>query len=230
MALLWDLKQFGYLFESFANKNIAALVSCCAASDKCRVVAALFRLFGGKVSVCTAGVLDKEGLLCKASCSYLVTVVEEKLEGVGCESDVAKTENVHLDVKDVERLLKLKSFHSSAMDHKVCVVCKVDLARALFKECGETKTETIECLAHMHTPSSSWSSDTENHWHICSIEGCTEELEKSFHTWDEGKVTTNPTCLSKGVKTYTCECGQTKTEEIEKVDHVSSNVQFVPAT
>lgn len=37
------------------------------------------------------------------------------------------------------------------------------------------------------------------------------------HTWDEGAVTTEPTCGKKGVKTYTCTfsgCGETKTEEV----------------
>ena len=35
------------------------------------------------------------------------------------------------------------------------------------------------------------------------------------HTWDEGVVTTEPTCTEKGVKTFTCTvCKTTKTEEI----------------
>lgn len=36
------------------------------------------------------------------------------------------------------------------------------------------------------------------------------------HVWDEGAVTTEPTHTQFGVKTYTCECGETKTEEIAK--------------
>ena len=41
------------------------------------------------------------------------------------------------------------------------------------------------------------------------------------HTYDEGKVTTEPTCKEAGVKTYTCTgCGATKTETIAKTnDH-----------
>ena len=39
------------------------------------------------------------------------------------------------------------------------------------------------------------------------------------HSFDEGKVTTEPTCTEPGVKTYTCECGETKTEEIPALGH-----------
>ncbi len=35
------------------------------------------------------------------------------------------------------------------------------------------------------------------------------------HTWDAGKVTTEPTCAAEGVKTFTCTvCGATKTEAV----------------
>ena len=37
------------------------------------------------------------------------------------------------------------------------------------------------------------------------------------HTWDSGKVTTEPTYTAEGVKTYTCTvCGETKTETLAK--------------
>lgn len=40
------------------------------------------------------------------------------------------------------------------------------------------------------------------------------------HKWDDGKVTTEPTCTTDGVKTYTCAiCKETKTEVIEAVGH-----------
>ncbi len=36
------------------------------------------------------------------------------------------------------------------------------------------------------------------------------------HDWDDGEVTTPPTCIDKGVKTFTCtRCDATKTEELE---------------
>lgn len=43
------------------------------------------------------------------------------------------------------------------------------------------------------------------------------------HTWDEGTVTTEATCTEPGVKTFTCECGETKTEEIPALGHVDAD-------
>ena len=39
------------------------------------------------------------------------------------------------------------------------------------------------------------------------------------HSWGEGVVTTNPTCTTKGVRTFTCSCGETRTEEIDELGH-----------
>jgi len=39
------------------------------------------------------------------------------------------------------------------------------------------------------------------------------------HAWDEGVVTTEPTCTAPGEKTYTCACGETRTETLEAKGH-----------
>ena len=41
-----------------------------------------------------------------------------------------------------------------------------------------------------------------------------EVIEKSGHTWDDGKVTKEATATEPGVKTYTCSCGDSYTETI----------------
>ena len=59
----------------------------------------------------------------------------------------------------------------------------------------------------------------------------TEAIEKLAHTWDEGKVTTEPTTKAEGVKTYTCTvCGETKTEAIAKLEtpKTSDDSMIVP--
>ncbi|MBE7088516.1 MAG: hypothetical protein E7370_03225 [Clostridiales bacterium] len=39
------------------------------------------------------------------------------------------------------------------------------------------------------------------------------------HSWGDGEVTTQPTCTTEGVKTFTCECGETKTEAVAATGH-----------
>lgn len=40
------------------------------------------------------------------------------------------------------------------------------------------------------------------------------------HEYDEGSITTQPTCTVNGVRTFTCgKCGETSTTEIEKIPH-----------
>ena len=82
-------------------------------------------------------------------------------------------------------------------------------------------------LEHDHIWGSSWSTDENAHWHECTYEfndcDITDNTQKAGygeHTFDEGKVTTEPTCTEAGVKTYTCMvCGYEKTEEIPAAGH-----------
>ena len=48
----------------------------------------------------------------------------------------------------------------------------------------------------------------------------TYPVECTNHDWDEGVITTEPTCTTKGVKTFTCNnCKATKTEEVNALGH-----------
>ncbi|HAE45625.1 MAG TPA: hypothetical protein DCG37_08560 [Lachnospiraceae bacterium] len=98
--------------------------------------------------------------------------------------------------------------------------------------CGETETEVIPVTEH--TPGEAKrenvkeASCTEDGSYdevvYCSI--CDAEISRETktvaknHTWGEWKVTTEPTCTEKGVKTRTCEvCGEEETEEIPAPGH-----------
>ena len=60
------------------------------------------------------------------------------------------------------------------------------------------------------------------------------DIERSWacdHTWDDGVVTTKPTCTQPGEKTYTCtQCQTTRTEEIEAKGHTAVTDAAVAAT
>lgn len=50
----------------------------------------------------------------------------------------------------------------------------------------------------------------------CNVCGYTAPVGEHTHQWDDGIVTTKPTCKHFGVKTYSCkECGEQKIEEIQ---------------
>ena len=50
-----------------------------------------------------------------------------------------------------------------------------------------------------------------------------ESITALGHNWDEGKVTTEPTVETEGIRTYTCgNCQETKTEKIPTLNHVHS--------
>ena len=76
--------------------------------------------------------------------------------------------------------------------------------------CNETKTETVpKTSEHSY---GSWEKHNETqHKHSCAC----GDVKYENHTWDNGKMTKEPTCKDTGVKTYTCAvCGETKTEII----------------
>ncbi len=83
-------------------------------------------------------------------------------------------------------------------------------------DCGETKTEEIAKTAE-HTHGAWEQYSMTQHKKVCE---CGNTVFAS-HTWDNGVVTTPATHTTVGIKTYTCECGETKTEEIAKTaEHV----------
>ena len=108
-----------------------------------------------------------------------------------------------------------------------CSVCKI------------TKTETIKATGHKETEIRNAVEAT------CQQEGytgdkvcktCGTVLEKGTtivkkdHSWDAGKVTTEATCTTDGVKTYTCSvCKTTKTETIKATGHKMGEWKTVTA-
>lgn len=119
-------------------------------------------------------------------------------------------------------------------------------------DCKATKTEAIDALDHDWSTwkDDGANAATDTHTRRCQCEGCTatEQLTHIWsrwiingdtnhtktcsicsgtrtdtHKWDDGVITTQPTEDAEGVKTYTCsDCGHTKTEPVDKLEHVHS--------
>ena len=99
-----------------------------------------------------------------------------------------------------------------------CTVCK-GIVETVLESTGKHNYET-------------WTTDgDETHTSTCT--GCGVEKKTEKHVWDAGKITTEPDCENKGVKTYTCTakgCGQTKTEEVAAKGHKMQLTEKVAAT
>ena len=122
-----------------------------------------------------------------------------------------------------------KSDYQSAIGHKYSYISNGD------------KTHTVRCTNNCgikYTENCSLQYNGENY--ICTY--CKARYEKETttvkdnnttahkHTWDEGKVTTAPTCTTTGIKIYTCtSCGATRNENVDKTEHYYNKI-VIPAT
>ena len=79
--------------------------------------------------------------------------------------------------------------------------------------CGITRTESIRFNEHTY---SAWDTyNNEYHTRYCEC----GKWDYADHSWNNGVVTTEPTHLAPGVKTYTCsDCSETYTETLPKLE------------
>lgn len=99
----------------------------------------------------------------------------------------------------------------------VALILAFVLSLTVLTACKKNKGQN---QVHEHSFSETWENDAENHWHVCTGEGCTEISAKAAHTWDSGVITQDATETEDGVKTFTCTvCGRTRTESISAIGY-----------
>ena len=105
--------------------------------------------------------------------------------------------------------------------------------------CSDTRTETVEATGHTEVedkavaPTCTKSGLTAgSHCSICNeVLKKQEEIPALGHTWNEGEITTAPTCIETGVKIYTCTvCNETRTETVEATGHTEVEDEAVAPT
>ena len=83
-------------------------------------------------------------------------------------------------------------------------------------KCAVCGAEYGDVLGHDFT--TSWTHDDNEHWKQCSR--CDKKDDVGPHTWDNGTITTAPTCTKASEETYSCtKCGATKIEPIPATGH-----------
>ena len=115
------------------------------------------------------------------------------------------------DEKTHTRICKRDTSHTETENcHGGTATCT---QRATCTVCG---AEYGDALGHDFT--TSWTHDDNEHWKQCSR--CDAKDDVSPHTWDNGTITTAPTCTKAGKKTYSCtKCDATKIEPIPATGH-----------
>ena len=120
-------------------------------------------------------------------------------------------------------------------EHKDATCTKAGYTLFICKKCRNEKREEIPAAGHLHTEIKNAKEAT------CMKAGYTgdmyckdcgekissgEVIAKLAHTWDEGEVTTAPTCTKPGVRTYTCSvCKATRTETIKATGHLHTEIR-----
>lgn len=86
-----------------------------------------------------------------------------------------------------------------------CAICKKVLSGC----------ESVAVLGHEY---GSWKTNgSATHYRICSR--C-ELKNTEYHNWDDGKITSEPTCTESGTKTFLCkDCGEIKETKISATGH-----------
>jgi len=114
---------------------------------------------------------------------------------------------------------------STSYTGAVAATCTADgnIAYYTCESCGRTFADpscTQELISAQivipatgHT-AGNYTYNADSHWRLCTVCG-QAATEAQTHSWDEGKVTTEPTETAEGVMTYTCgTCTATATEAI----------------
>ncbi len=84
--------------------------------------------------------------------------------------------------------------------------------------CEYREDEIIPIDPDAHKKDSAWSTDENNHWHKCLIEGCDEKLDHIEHDWEQWVITLDPTCQTTGSKYHVCSICEYREDEIIPID------------
>ncbi len=72
------------------------------------------------------------------------------------------------------------------------------------------------CGEYTHEKAKELSFNDTHHWYACTGKKCMERLDMAEHSWDEGRITREPSSKQDGVKAYNCAvCDKSKLEPIK---------------
>ena len=195
---------------------------------------------GVKCSVCGATISGIEEIPAKGHTEVVDDAVEAtcttpgKTEGKHCSvcNEILVAQEVipakgHTEV--IDEAVEATCTTPGKTEGKHCSVCnEVLVAQEEIPAKGHTEVIDEAVAATCTTPGK-----TEGkHCSVCNaVIVAQQEIPAKGHSWNEGVITTAPTCKDKGVKTFTCTvCNTTKTEEVPAKGHTEVIDQAVEPT
>jgi len=95
------------------------------------------------------------------------------------------------------------------------------------RTCGTSGCGHVEYSNHAY-PNTWTNHNATQHKKVCTASNCGHIIYED-HDWDDGEITTQPTCEGTGIKTYTCKasgCGATYTETVAAKGHDIAGVSW----
>ena len=130
-------------------------------------------------------------------------------------------------------LLAVEAKASTCEEQGVAAHYKCTVCNKLFSDAAGTTEVTAESVViPAHSFSTDWSKNSINHWHAATC-GHDVRADEGKHVYDDGVITTEPTCTTTGTKTYTCTvCGYSYAQypPIAALGHDLTEVAGVAAT
>ena len=127
------------------------------------------------------------------------------------EVDGAET-GIHTKCSECGEIIEDGSYHSYEQEETLAATCTSKGEMTYTCSCGHTYTEEIDYLDH----NSVYAAEEDAHR---KCDSCGEVLENgSYHEYSS-EATKVPSCTETGIRTYTCECGHSYTEDIPMESH-----------
>ncbi len=165
---------------------------------------------GVKTYTCSGCGATKTETIAKTNHNYVSTVINPTCTEQGRTGHICTKCNYSYDTDyidatghDYKYIAKNDGTHS-----KVCNAC----SDTIIEECNKIKQgNSIVC------------ENCNAVYEETSTEPSTDPTTSHTHSYDSGVVTQEATCTANGIKTYTCSCGEIKTETISATGHSYDN-------
>jgi hypothetical protein len=146
------------------------------------------------------------------SCAIVTAMVASTMAGCGSNTNIEDTEVAETEAAEATESVETEAETETETEESVEETTEEEVDTETEEE---SKVEVESTTSNAEEKSEATKEENKSSNNSAKV----EETPAHTHSWDGGTVTQAATCTSSGVKTYTCSCGQTKTEAIGATGH-----------